>query len=101
MGRGPAHNESAFKFVKDFPYNEEDLSLFCAYLLPFHRSFIVDRRLVFVPNAAVVLIDNARVTTCNCCAVFNSAGVYVEKTTELFLVSPEVTVELCWIALAF
>jgi hypothetical protein len=83
MGRGPTHNESAFKFVKDFPYNEEDLSLFFAYLLPFHRSFIVDRRLVFVPNAAVVLIDNARVTTCNCCAVFNSAGVYVEKNDRV------------------
>jgi hypothetical protein len=24
-------------------YNEENFGLFCAYLLPFHRSFIVDR----------------------------------------------------------
>jgi hypothetical protein len=56
-----------FKFVKGLPllYSEENFGLFCAYLFPFHRSFIVDRHLVFVPNAAVVLRDNARATTCN------------------------------------
>jgi hypothetical protein len=79
MGRRPTHNESVFEFVEGLPlfYNEENFGLFCAYLLPFHRSFIVDRQLVFVPNAAVVLRDNARVTTCNCCVVF--ACIYIEK----------------------
>jgi hypothetical protein len=72
VGRRLAHNESVFKFVEGLPllYNEENFGLFRAHLLPFHRSFIVDRRLVFVPNIAVVLRDNARVTTCNCCVAF-------------------------------
>jgi hypothetical protein len=50
----------SFKFVEGLPllYNEENFGLFRAYLLPFHRSFIVDRQLVFVPNAVVVLRDN-------------------------------------------
>jgi hypothetical protein len=65
MGRRPAHNESVFKFVEGLPllYNEENFGLFYAYLLPFRRSFIVDQQLVFVPNAAIVLRDNARVMT--------------------------------------
>jgi hypothetical protein len=81
MGRRPTHNESVFKFVEGLPllYNEENFGLFCDHLLPFHRSFIVGRQLVFVPNAAVVLRDNVRVTTCNCCVVFNSACIYVDK----------------------
>jgi hypothetical protein len=57
----------SFKFVEGLPllYNEENFGLFCAYYLPFNRSFIVDRQLIFVPNAAVVLRDNARVMSCN------------------------------------
>jgi hypothetical protein len=72
VGRRPAHNESVFKFVEGLPllYNEEGFGLFRAHLLPFHRSFIFDRQFVFVLSAAVVLRDNARVNTCNCCVVF-------------------------------
>jgi hypothetical protein len=72
VGRRSAHNESVFKFVEELPplYNEENFGLFCAHLLSFHRSFIIGRQFVFVPNAAVVLRDNARVTTCNCCVAF-------------------------------
>jgi hypothetical protein len=68
MGRRPAHNELVFEFVEKLPplYNEENFGLFCAYLFSFHRSFIVDRQLVFTPTVAVVLRYNARVTTCNC-----------------------------------
>jgi hypothetical protein len=57
---------------KYFPslYNEEDFSLFCVHFLPFHRSFVVGRSIVFVLNVAVVLRGNARVTTCNCCVAF-------------------------------
>jgi hypothetical protein len=81
MGRRPAHNESVFEFVEGLLplYNKENFSFFCAYLLPFHCSFIVDRQLVFVPNTVVVLRDNAQVTTCNCCVVLNSAYIFVEK----------------------
>jgi hypothetical protein len=72
VGRRPAHNESAFKFVEELLsfYNEENFGPFCAHLLPFYRSFIVDRQFVFVPNVAVVLRDNARVMTCNCYVAF-------------------------------
>jgi hypothetical protein len=65
VGRRPAHNELVFKFVEGLPllYNEENLGLFRVHLFPFHRSFIFDRQFVFVLNAAVVLRDNARVTT--------------------------------------
>jgi hypothetical protein len=72
VGRRPAHNESVFKFVEGLPllYNEENFGLFRAHLLPFYRSFIFDRQFVFVLNTAVVLRDNARVTTCNCCVIF-------------------------------
>jgi hypothetical protein len=61
VGRRPAHNESVFTFLEGLPllYNEENFGLFRAQLLPFHRSFIFDRQFVFVPNAVVVLRDNA------------------------------------------
>jgi hypothetical protein len=66
---------------KDFPFYIMKKTSACSVHIfcPFHRSFIVDRQLVFVPNTAVVLRDNARVTTCNCCVVLNSACIYVEK----------------------
>jgi hypothetical protein len=44
MGRRPSHNESVFKFVEGLPllYNEENFSLFCAYLLPFPSVDILE-----------------------------------------------------------
>jgi hypothetical protein len=72
VGRRSTHNESAFKFVEELPflYNEENFGLFCAHLSSFHRLFIVDRQFVFVSNVTVVLRDNARVMTCDCCVTF-------------------------------
>ena len=72
VGRRQAHNELAFKLVEELPalYNEENFGAFCAHLSAFHRLFIVDRQFVFVPNVAVVLRDNARVMTCDCCVAF-------------------------------
>jgi hypothetical protein len=72
VGRRPTHNESAFKFVEELPflYNEENFGPFCAHLSTFHRLFIFDRQFVFVSNVAVVLRNNARVKTCDCCVTF-------------------------------
>jgi hypothetical protein len=72
VGRRSAHNESPFKFVEELSslYNDENFSPFSAHLLPFHRSFIVNRQFVFVPNTSIVLRDNARVMTCSCCVAF-------------------------------
>jgi hypothetical protein len=72
VGRRPAHNESAFKFVEGLPflYNEENFGLFRAHLSAFRRIFIVDRQFVFVSNIAIVLRDNAQVMTCDCCVAF-------------------------------
>jgi hypothetical protein len=71
VGRRSAHNESVFKFVEELPpLYEENFGPFYAHLLPFHRSFIVDRQFVFVPIIVVVLRDNARIMTCHCCVAF-------------------------------